>query len=347
MVSIGASGPRKSVILCVEDDPHLRADIAQELRAAGHETVEARDGHDALDKLGPAPPDLVLCDITMPGMDGYGLLGAMRAAQSALSDIPFIFLTARDTREDILAGKRAAVDDYLVKPIDFDLMLASVDARIARARQLTDLKASGPGAAQDDGTIGATLATQVVDKLGFGVILTDPEGNVLFANVRAHALSAQTRGVFLRNRIHLGTAALTAQLREKIANAARDGALSDANVCGMTVPCDAGPGETLSLICMAIEPETTRSRVAIFLSDPTHQVYYRPDLLSSLFGFTQSEAQVVQAIVRGRQRAGVADELGISQTTVAFHLRNIFEKTGTSRQADLVARVIRAVAAIG
>ncbi len=346
MVSIRASGARKSLILCVEDDPHLRADIAQELRAAGHEIVEARDGHDALDKLGP-PPDLVLCDITMPGMDGYGLLAAMRAAQSELADIPFIFLTARDTREDILAGTRAAVDDYLVKPIDFDLMLASVDARIARSRQLTDLKVRGSGAAKDDGKIDATLATQVVDTLGFGVVLTDPKGSVLFANARAYALSAQTRGVFLRDRIHLGTAALTAQLREKIANAARDGALSEAIVFGMTVPCDEGPGETLSLICMAIEPETSRSRVAIFLSDPAHPVECRPDLLSSLFGFTQSEAQVVQAIMRGRQRAAVADELGVSQTTVAFHLRNIFEKTGTSRQAELVARVIRAVAAIG
>lgn len=338
---------RKSLILCVEDEPNLRADIAEELCAAGHDTMQAADGHEAWAMLRSSPPDMVLCDITMPGMDGHDLLAAMRAPDSGMKDIPIIFLTARDTREDLLEGKRSGAEDYLVKPVDFELMLASVDARLAHARRLSDRDAQADAASGPDGMQGERIKLALLDRLSIGVLLVDPEGQIGFANDRARALAARTGAFFLDDRLRLATANLTTQLREMIATVAHAAVRGEDLLRGMTVPCMVGDGADLSLICMPVDAGMGQAGVAIFLSDPAHPFACPPDALSCLFGLTRAEAQVTQALVSGRQRAEVAQDLGISQTTVAFHLRNIFEKTGTNRQAELVGRIMRAFAAIG
>lgn len=337
---------RKSLVLCVEDDPNLRADIVEELCASGHETIEAADGREALDRLGTVRPELVLCDITLPGMDGHELLSVMRAPESGLADIPVIFLTARDTREDVLEGKRSGAEDYLVKPVDFELMLASIDARLAQSRRLSGdvLPGAGPGRVDvPDGGIGLGL----LDRLSVGVILVGNDGRIAFANDRARALSAQTRAFFLHDRLRMATSNLTAQFRDCIAMVVEAAARGEDLMRGMTVPSMDGDGAEVSLICLPAETGTPRPRIAVFLSDPAHPVACPPETLACLFGLTPTEAQVTQALVGGRQRAEVARDLGISQTTVAFHLRNIFEKTGTNRQIELVGRVMRAFAAIG
>src|SRR5215203_3918942 len=117
------------VILCIEDEEDLRVDIADELVAANYEVLQAANGAEALKVLEQHRPDLVLCDITMPGLGGYDVLKAMRE-QGGLADIPFIFLTALAERNDVLVGKQAGADDYLVKPIDYEILLATVSARL-------------------------------------------------------------------------------------------------------------------------------------------------------------------------------------------------------------------------
>ena len=82
-------------------------------------------------------PDLVLCDITMPGLGGYDVLKAMRE-KGGLADVPFIFLTALADRNDVLVGKQAGADDYLVKPIDYEILLATVAARLNQVARVPD-----------------------------------------------------------------------------------------------------------------------------------------------------------------------------------------------------------------
>ncbi|RYG29115.1 MAG: response regulator, partial [Burkholderiales bacterium] len=122
--------PAQFLILCVEDERRLRANVVEELRDAGYGVIEADDGQAALDLLVEHTPDLVLCDITMPRMGGYELLSAVRASQTAIANVPFVFLTALSDRLAVIEGKSAGADDFLTKPIDFDLMLATIRSRL-------------------------------------------------------------------------------------------------------------------------------------------------------------------------------------------------------------------------
>ena len=125
-----------AMIPCVEDEAQIREDIVEVLRGADHETVEASDGRDGLEALIQHRPDLVLCDVTMPNMDGYQLLTEIRQNHPELAATPFIFLTALADRKDALAGMRVGADDYLTKPIDFDLLLATIDSRLRQVQQM-------------------------------------------------------------------------------------------------------------------------------------------------------------------------------------------------------------------
>lgn len=214
MTHVLTSQEVQPIILCVEDEEELRRDIADELTEAGYVVIEACNGKDALELLRTIRPDLILCDISMPGLGGYGVLEAVQAKGPDFADIPFVFLSALAAPMQMAEGKRLGADDYLVKPIDYDLLVATVQARV---RQILRLRSSQPV---------------------FG------------------------------ERIEEGT-------------------------------------------------------------------------LSIAFGLTPSEARVAIALTEGKTLAQTALDFGISRTTVAYHMRNIFQKTSTNRQAELVAQLLR------
>ena len=129
-------------ILCIEDEAPLREDIVEELRDAGYETIEATNGRDGLDAIVEHAPDLVLCDVAMPVMDGHALVTTLREKYSLYADLPFIFLSALADRTDVIAGKKLGADDYLTKPIDFELLLATVEARLRQVSRMQERKQS-------------------------------------------------------------------------------------------------------------------------------------------------------------------------------------------------------------
>lgn len=200
---------RRFVVLCVEDEPQLRRDIADELTDAGYDVIEASSGKEALECLKSTRPDLVLCDISMPGLSGYDVLRSVRERGGDFAETPFVFLSALADPRQIVDGKKSGADDYLVKPIDYDLLLATVDARLRQIERIRSTRTNAP--------VGS--------------------------------------------------------------------------------PAD----------------------------------------LSSVFGFTPAEARVALLLAQGRTLQQIAGEFGVSRSTVAFHLRNIFQKTRTNRQAELVA----------
>ena len=210
----------RPLILCVEDEEVLRRDISDELTEAGYDVIEACNGEDALKKLEKTRPDLILCDISMPGVNGYDVLKAVQIKSPHHAHIPFVFLSALADPRQVVDGKRLGADDYLVKPIDYDLLLATVDARL---RQI--------------------------------------------ARIRS---------------VHLA---------------------EDAGIDAAT--------------------------------------------LSASYGLTPAEARIALALTEGRPFARIAIDFNISRTTVAFHMRNIFQKTGASRQAELVALLLQRRQAAG
>lgn len=127
-------------ILCVEDEAGLRADIVEELEDAGYATFEASNGVEGLEAILKFKPDLVLCDITMPGMSGHELLTQLRTDHPEFRSLPFLFLSALANRNDILTGMGLGADDYLTKPVDFDILLATVSSRLEQVERMDGQK---------------------------------------------------------------------------------------------------------------------------------------------------------------------------------------------------------------
>ena len=121
-------------ILIAEDDPKSRALLAKFLEAKGHDVIPAQDGEEAIRLFQEKGPDLVLLDVMMPQVDGWGVLKAIREQ----GDTPVIMVTVKDATEDKVHGLSLGADDYITKPFD----LREVEARIeAVMRRVGDAEA--------------------------------------------------------------------------------------------------------------------------------------------------------------------------------------------------------------
>ena len=125
------SGTRSRVLLA-DDNADMR-DYVQRLLSARYEVVAVANGRDALQAALASPPDLVLTDIMMPGMDGFGLLQALRS-EPRTKTIPILLLSARAGEESRVEGMTAGADDYLVKPFTARELMARVEAHLSLAR---------------------------------------------------------------------------------------------------------------------------------------------------------------------------------------------------------------------
>lgn len=124
-----------AVILVVEDNDALRNGLQLMMETDGFAVFSAMHGLDALEKMKSTCPDLILCDISMPVMDGIAFFQAVRARPEWIA-IPFIFLTAHAGREEIFEGKKLGAEDYLVKPVNRQELLTTIRSRLNRSQQL-------------------------------------------------------------------------------------------------------------------------------------------------------------------------------------------------------------------
>jgi len=118
-------------ILCIEDDRETAALIAEELVDRGYAVSIAHDGREGLTAILKTMPDLVLSDVSMPLMSGFELLERLIALAPRFAKMPFVFLTALTDRDNELKGRQLGADDYVTKPIDFDVLATIINARLA------------------------------------------------------------------------------------------------------------------------------------------------------------------------------------------------------------------------
>lgn len=118
-------------ILIIEDDEQTRENLQTILTMEGYRASAAENGRVGLEAMREQRPDLILCDVMMPELDGLGVLRAVRG-DPATAAIPFIFLTARGERKDQRLGMELGADDYLTKPASVDEVLGAVRTRLER-----------------------------------------------------------------------------------------------------------------------------------------------------------------------------------------------------------------------
>lgn len=117
-------------ILCIEDDRETAALIAEELIERRFDVVMAHDGGEGFAAIFKSMPDLILCDISMPVMSGFEVLEHLTRIAPRFGHIPFVFLTALTDRDNELKGRILGADDYVTKPIDFEMLVTLINARL-------------------------------------------------------------------------------------------------------------------------------------------------------------------------------------------------------------------------
>lgn len=128
-----------ALILVIEDDRVQRLVTASALKKAGHEVVEAEDGERGLRAVRESRPDLVLCDVMMPGMNGYEIVTALRKEDPAIADTPVIMLTALAQRAHMRIGMNSGADDYLTKPFSVQELTEAVASLLAKRQAQRDV----------------------------------------------------------------------------------------------------------------------------------------------------------------------------------------------------------------
>jgi DNA-binding NarL/FixJ family response regulator len=121
-------------VLVVDDQDEIRAIVLAFLSAENYQTLSASSGEVAVSLAKRERPDLVICDVVMPEFDGFDVLQALQA-DPVTANIPFIFLTAKDTMPDVRTAMNLGADDYLTKPISLPDLRIAIQARLRRQSQ--------------------------------------------------------------------------------------------------------------------------------------------------------------------------------------------------------------------
>jgi DNA-binding NarL/FixJ family response regulator len=123
-------GKARRKILCIESDGETAAQIATGLSERGYDVGIARDGQEGFFAVLKDKPDLVLCDVSIPIMSGFEVLERLTEIAPRLGHTPFIFMTGTADREIELKGRKLGADDFVTKPIDFDVLTTIINARL-------------------------------------------------------------------------------------------------------------------------------------------------------------------------------------------------------------------------
>ena len=118
-------------ILVIEDNEEVRENLEEILELYGYDVDSAADGKIGVEKALKSPPDLILCDVMMPRLDGFGVLNIL-SKKSTTANVPFIFLTAKAEKTDFRRGMNLGADDYITKPFFKDELLAVIETRLKK-----------------------------------------------------------------------------------------------------------------------------------------------------------------------------------------------------------------------
>ncbi len=124
-------------VLLIEDDTVVRENTAEILELSGYEVLTAPNGKEGVTTAKSTLPDIIVCDIMMPELDGYGVLHQL-SSEEKTQHIPFIFLSAKTEHKDIRKGMDMGADDYLTKPFEENDLISAIESRVAKAAILRD-----------------------------------------------------------------------------------------------------------------------------------------------------------------------------------------------------------------
>jgi len=313
-------------ILIIEDDKVLRENTAEFLKEEGYEVITAEDGSIGVQMTMKHLPDLIVCDIIMPNVNGYDFYKTIRQIKST-STIPLIFLTAKIEKEDIREGMQLGADDYITKPFDYNDLLNAIATRFAKYETLQKMHEEKFYSLIDNPLMGVfiykngkfdfvnTACAKIFglyendfSNLSFADIINDESKTVLekierCINGHQNAVNITSKA-FHKDKINLVVEISASLVSYKGAPA----------LIGNIVDCT----------------HLYKDRNTFFTEENKNTA-----------NFSKREIEVFVMICQGKSTPEIAKALEISNRTVDTHRANLLNKTGTKNTAELVMYGVR------
>lgn len=194
-----------------------------------------------------------------------------------------------------------------------------------------------------------TAGLETLDKLSTGVLLVDRESHVVFANRQARAMLNTANGLSMKDGVVIATTAEhTVALHETVIATNQTRETEKQSMSGSLFLPRTSPKCPLSVVVTPLEEQAVdldrgSAIAAIFITDPERELRPPEEILIQLYGLTKSEASLALKVIQGLGLQHAADDLGVSINTARTHLKRIFHKTGTSRQAELVKLLLSGI----
>lgn len=325
-------------ILFVDDEPLVLDALKRMLKRHANEWDMAfmSDSQAACARFLNAPFDVVVSDLQMPKMSGLELAKSVRERDPSTQ---VIMLTGTaDLAKAIDAINEAGVFRFYTKPCPANLLAEGVKAALLERRRRVN--ADTIGAAGRTG-----IGEAALNRLPIGVVVVDGAARLAFMNPRGADVVTARDGLMLGHEQILRAADPddTAELHRVIKALARGEGNGEAQGLAIERPSMARP---LSIRAEAMAAEGGDPLVILFVTDPENPPAVSPDVVARIFGLTEQESRVAAAIAQGATPEEAAADMSLTVGTVRTYLKQVFSKTGTSRQAELVNLILTSSAAV-
>ena len=323
-------------VLVVDDEPADLEYFVRVLRRNGFSVEQAAYAEEAMEIMGREPIAVLVTDLWMPGINGDEL---GRWAKEKFPDLEVIIITADGSVHTASEAVRFGASDYLSKPLESSKVIVesitrAMDKLRERTRSSDELKQLQ--ALSDS-------MSEILNRLPQGVILVTGDCRVVQVNLVASQILQSKDGLQVDQggQLVARSAADTRSLRELVLKAST--ASGGSPTGGAMTILRPEAGTSLSLMVTPVDPTMNTSHleevVSVFVVDPE-----RPTpgvgMLCKLYGMTPAEAKLAAHLAQGRSLDQASQSWGVSLSTVRTHLKHIFTKTDTSRQVDLVHKLL-------
>lgn len=317
---------KKKKILIIEDDTILRENMCAFLNEEGYQVMAAEDGLTGVKMVMSQIPDMILCDITMPGMDGLELFKTIQQLKTT-SAIPLIFITAKAEKEDIRIGMQLGADDYITKPFDLNELRQTIKVRMEKQERFQKAYDEKFYALIDNPQLGVFIYSEnkfqyvnsAFSKM-FGLNVHDFE-NMSFADIIANETSEPIlekigRGLKgIQDSVQLEFEAFHKDLQKKLF----------VEIYANLINFKGVP----ALVGNAVDISAKGNKTNIFnVADNTDNLSKR-------------EIEMLKEVCLGHTTVEIAAANFISLRTVDTHRANLLKKTGSKNTAELVLYALR------
>lgn len=313
-------------ILIVEDDIVLRENTAEFIKGENFEVFVANDGLEGIQKTLQHLPDLILCDIAMPNMNGYDFYKTIQQIK-AIATIPLVFFSAKTQIEDIRAGMQLGADDYITKPFDFFDLLKVIKTRLDKRQRIEQLEDDKFQALINHPTLGffiyqnghfinfnETLSSvfgytkEAFSKVTFGdLIEEETQSKIKLINTIERCLNDNEGSISIN---FLGTHSIKGKIQ-------------------------------FSLLGTVITYRGIPSIIGSFVFDSSFENLKVLKVVPFDYKLTKRELQVLKLVCEGKTTLQISEQLFLSQRTIDTYRTNLLNKTESKNTSELILHAIR------